>query len=156
MLDRLLRRRQPLLLRFERRECVIVPQTSTRLGLHADVHFLAQSPSGEAVIEDAHLLWEAQKRHTPVRRSRWDRAIIEGKFRYPPQPLEIIVGGRPRAITLTFTDPLIPHGPEAPPTASRLVLELVLDGGRRVRRDLWRVELTAWNQPATTHWIAKP
>jgi len=137
-------------LRFEQRECVIVPQTDTRIALHADVYFVA-SARRRGVIDDATLAWSFGR--TQFRLSRWDRAVIDGRFRYPPQPLAAEVGPGPAPVTLTFTDPLIPHGSGPPPETSTLVLELMLRDGRKVRRELWRVRQTSWDEPASVLWL---
>jgi len=150
-----LRRRPPVDLRFQQRECVIVPQTATRIALHADVNFAATSTRGALVIEDAHLVWriDGGARAPDFRRSRWDRAVIGGRFRYPPQALAVTLSSSPVEVTLTFTDPLIPHGEEPPPHQSTLVLELSLEGGSTVRHDLWRVEMPSWDE-AIPRWLA--
>jgi hypothetical protein len=78
--------------------------------------------------------------------------VIDGRFRYPPQALAITLSASPVEVTLTFTDPLIPHGEEPPPRQSTLVLELSLDGGHIDRRELWRVEMPSWDE-AIAHWL---
>lgn len=157
MLDRVLGRRPDLVLRFEQRECVIVPQTATRIAIHADVHFVFSSARA-ASIDDAALIWEhdgPRGRRVTFRRSRWDRAVVEGRFRYPPQRLAVEAGPEAREVTLTFTDALIPHGPEAPPPLSVLSLELTLGGvSRPLRRELWRVRLTSWDVAGEVTWTA--
>jgi hypothetical protein len=138
-----------LRLRFEQRECVIVPQTRGFVALHADVHFVASARRTTA-IDDAFLVWRIGGRE--YRRSRWDRAVVDGRFRYPPQPLAVEVGGEPIALTLTFTDALIPYGEEPPPGTSALVLELRDAGGRVTSREPWRVAMTSWEEPAAVTW----
>ncbi len=155
MLDRLLGRGPDLVLRFDQRECVIVPQTATRIALHADVHFVFSSRRA-ASIDDAALIWEHDQRGRRVtfRRSPWDRAVVEGRFRYPPQPLAVEAGPEAREVTLTFTDALIPHSPEAPPATSVLTLELAIAGASKpLRRQLWRVRLASWDLAGEVAWI---
>jgi hypothetical protein len=137
-------------LRFERRECVIVPQVPGRVALHADVFFQGSSKRAR-VISDAHLVWAAPG-HV-IRRSHWDRAVVAGRFRYPPTALDLALADDPLEVTLTFTDPLIPHGDSPPPPISSLSLELSLKGGRSERRELWRVEMRSWDDPATVEWL---
>ena len=152
MLRRLFASAEPISLRFRQRECVIVPQTAARVALHADVYFEAIAPIPR-VIEDAWLVWGARGSRQPFRRSRWDRAVVDGHFRYPPQALAAPVGETATSLTLTFTDPLIPHE-AAPPRASSLVLELAVAGeSRPLRRELWRVEIEAWERPALVTWV---
>lgn len=155
MLSRILGRREPIALGFEQRECVIVPQTATRVALHADVYFVAAAPDG-AFIDDAFLVWEdhaGRGRGSAFRRSRWNRAVVEGRFRYPPQSLEIAVTPQGRSATLTFTDPLIPHDSDVQ-RESALVLEVHLRSRREpVRRRLWRVSMRSWAEPPDITWL---
>jgi hypothetical protein len=137
-------------LQFERRECVIVPQVPGRVALHADVFFEGSARSG-LIIRDAYLVWAAPRR--VIRRSRWERAVVAGRFRYPPAALDLPLRREPLDVTLTFTDPLIPHGDSAPPPSSVLTLELSLGPGRMERRQLWRVEMSSWGEPARVHWL---
>jgi hypothetical protein len=152
MLSRLFRRRPRLTLRFEQRECVMAPQTPARYALHADVH-MAAAAAEPASVDDAWLEWHAGA--SVIRRSRWDRAVIDGRFRYPPEPLAFKVDARAGTLTLTFNDALIPHGQEPPPLDSVLTLELALGEGPSVRRDLWQVRLTSWDAPAEARWLVE-
>jgi hypothetical protein len=139
-------------MRFEQRECVIVPQTGTRAALHADVHFEAISHEAH-VIEDAYLIWRVARAREPFRRSHWDRAVVDGHFRYPPQPLAVAVGAEPVDVTLTFTDALIPHNEPPMPEAS-LLLELAIAGeAKPLQRELWRVAIASWQRPAEVTWL---
>jgi hypothetical protein len=155
VLDRFFGRSRPARLEFSRRECVLVPQTPTRFALHADVHFEATSRRG-ATIDDAHLVWERLNENGQppgeMRRSRWDRAVVDGRFRYPPLALDTRIGEEPRQITLTFTDPLIPHGPEAPPSLSCLTIDLSFQGKKSVRTRLWEISMTSWDG-ANIRWL---
>ena len=150
MLARLIRRRLPLTLHFEQRECAIVPQTAGLVALHAGVYFTAIAPGPAVAFEDAWLSWTASG--ATIRRSRWGRAIASGKFRYPPQPLGTVTRETPLTLSLTFTDPLIPHPAPRPPPESLLTLELVLTGGDVLRRDLWRVRMSNWDG-AYVEWL---
>jgi hypothetical protein len=150
MLRRLLGPR-PLDLIFEQRECVIVPQTRDLVALHADVFFVATA-STERVIEDAHLLWTASRSDDPFRRTRWDRAVVSGRFRYPPQALDIAVSKEPVPVTLTFTDPLIPHGGRSLPD-SVIAVAISLRGSKPLLRPLWRVQVSTWDGPANVIWL---
>lgn len=126
-----------------------MPQTRGFAALHADVHFAA-SASRPLLVEDAFLVWRIGRRE--FRRSRWDRAVAGGRFRYPPQPLAFEAGEAPQTLTLTFNDALIPYGDEPPPTLSNLSLELQLAGGARESRELWRLQMSSWDEPARLSW----
>lgn len=148
-----------LLLRFEQREGVLVPQTATHWALHADVFFVAvRSGAAALTISDAHLAWEVRSRNSAsvIKTLRWDRAVIEGKFRYPIQALAFEAEAVAKPLTLTFDDGLmkVPGGP--PPAESFLALVLSLgDRQRPLRRDLWRVGLRSWDQArADLEWLA--
>jgi hypothetical protein len=150
MLRRLLGSR--LALSLEQGECVIVPQTRGYLALHADVR-LSLTARRPCTLSDASLVWGDGRR--TLRRSRWDRAVIEGRFRYPPEPLLLAVDDSLLEVTLTFTDALIPRPAGPPPPTSTLVLELaVLGQGRPITRLLWRISLASWDEPASAHWSA--
>jgi hypothetical protein len=154
----LFRRREPVHLRFEEREGLIVPQTPRHVALHADVFFLARSGGKAAVvIEDAYLVWRSreEKGETVLKELRWDRAVVEGRFVYPVEALGIEAGpSRAAEATLTFTDGLIGHGEGPPPAESVLVLRLHLADGQRLERGLWRVRLSDWQQPrAVLEWV---
>jgi hypothetical protein len=138
-----------LRLRFEQRECVIVPQTRGFVALHADAH-LAAAARRATWIDDAYLVWRMAGRE--FRRSRWDRAVVDGRFRYPPQSLAAAVGAEPIVLTLTFTDALIPYGDEPPPATSSLALEVRTRDGRVESRELWRLAMTSWEEPAVVTW----
>jgi hypothetical protein len=146
-------------LRFERREALIVPQTPRHVALHADVFFAAAARDrSAAVIQDAYLDWIVPSGNSApkiIRRVRWDRAVLGGRFLYPSQALEITLDRSAVAeVTLTFTDGLIGHEDGTPPAESTLTLELHLAGGRRQSVDLWRVRMNDWLQPrADLEWL---
>lgn len=151
---RLLGRRDALELKFQLREAVIAPQTGDYVGVHADVFFVARSSGAPVTIEDAYLYWTRSPEAAPLAQLRWDRAVVAGRFRYPPAPLAIEVSGAPVDVTLTFADGLVRHEPGTPPSRSTLVLELRLSGGKRPTYDLWRVSLADWQQPrAGLEWL---
>lgn len=137
------------------REALIVPQTPRHVALHADVLFAVRATRTESVrLEDAHLHWLLDGGGATMKSIRWDRAVINGRFSYPPA-LEVEIEREPAAeVTLTFTDGLIQHADGRPPKQSKLVLELLLEGGKRLRYDLWRVRMEDWQQPrADLEWL---
>lgn len=151
---RLLGRRDALELQFQLREAVIAPQTGDYVGVHADVFFVARSSAAPVTIEDAHLYWTRSPEAAPLAQLRWDRAVVAGRFRYPPVPLAIDVGSAPVEVTLTFADGLVRHDRGTPPPRSTLVLEIQLADGKRQTYDLWRVFLVDWQQPrAGLEWL---
>ena len=155
------RRRDPLALSFEQREGIFVPQTAGYWALHADVCLRAIATGEPVTLVDAHLDWltGSGKKAEALKSLRWDRVAIDGHFRYPIEPLTLVAGPTPGIeVTFTFDAGLVklPVGP--PPSETLLRLRLAI-GGREwtVDRDLWRVEIAAWDQPrAGMIWLSPP
>ena len=146
-------RRDPLELRFEQREGILVPQTPALWALHADVFFTAFARNRPVIITDAHLDWDAGPQ--VIASCGWVRAVIDGKFHYPIEPLAFAAGDQPRELTLTFDKDLIRRPDRPLPAGSRLVLRLGAAGStREIARTLWRVEIGAWDRPARLEWLA--
>jgi len=146
-------RRDPLDLRFEQREGILVPQTPALWALHADV-FLSVSARKPATLVDASLRWETSPRYAPLLLCKWSRAVIDGRFHYPGEALSFALGPEPRELTLTFDADLIRHPEGPPPAGSRLVLHLRLDDSQKETvRALWRVAIESWERPARLEWL---
>ena len=145
-------RRDALELRFERREGILVPQTEALWALHADVFLSARGRKPELTITDAHLYWEAGRE--VIASCGWVRAVVDGRFRYPVEPLAFAVDGEGRELTLTFDKDLIRRPDRQAPAESRIVLRVTVgSSGREIVRKLWRVEIDAWDRPARLEWL---
>jgi hypothetical protein len=150
----LLRRAESLRLHFERREAILVLQVKGIWGLHADVAFQAIASRADVRITDAYLDWLGGegKSSRVLANVRWDRASVDGRYRYPAEPLSLTVSATEAAVaTFTFDAGLIRVA--SAPKTSILRFRLVVDGGGTVTRDLWRVQIEDAAAAASFTWL---